>query len=184
MFVVVAVASCALRMRFSELLAGRLAEKFPDNRLVNIWGDPAGSQRAQTDERICLEIVTEYAGIKARPAPSNDVTMRREAVGQALSRMIDGRPGFLVSPSCTMLRKGFVGGFHYKRVKVTGDERYHDKPSKNKYSHPHDALQYLLLGGGEGNVVLRKQERRQRGPERHMDAEMMSSPYDARPDFG
>ena len=48
-----------------------------------------------------------------------------------------------------MLRKGFAGGYHFRRVKVAGDERFHDVPDKNAYSHPHDALQYALSGGGE-----------------------------------
>ena len=48
-----------------------------------------------------------------------------------------------------MLRKGFAGGYHYRRVKVAGDERYHDEPNKNAFSHVHDALQYALSGGGE-----------------------------------
>ena len=48
-----------------------------------------------------------------------------------------------------MLRKGFAGGYHYRRLKVAGDERYHDEPNKNGFSHVHDALQYALSGGGE-----------------------------------
>jgi hypothetical protein len=36
-----------------------------------------------------------------------------------------------------------------RRLKVAGDERYHDEPNKNGFSHVHDALQYALSGGGE-----------------------------------
>jgi hypothetical protein len=32
---------------------------------------------------------------------------------------------------------------------VSGTERYEDKPEKNEYSHPCEALEYGLLGGGE-----------------------------------
>ena len=102
----------------------------------------------------------EYAGIPCRAAPSNDFTLRREAVASTLNRMVDGEPGFLLSPTCTMLRKGFAGGYAYKRVQVVGDERYRDAPDKNAYSHPHDALQYLLSGGGEARVVMRREERK------------------------
>ena len=43
-----------------------------------------------------------------------------------------------------MLRKGFLGRYQYRRVKIAGSaERYHDEPEKNEYSHPHDALQYV-----------------------------------------
>lgn len=62
--------------------------------------------------------------------------------------MIDGQPGFLLSRSCKTLRKGFCGGYKYERIQVSGDERYRDKPCKNRYSHPHDALQYLCLVAG------------------------------------
>ena len=60
-------------------------------------------------------------------------------------------------------RAGFQGGYCYRRMRVTGDERYTDKPDKNRYSHVHDGLQYLLSGAGEGRKLLGR-ERRQRGP--------------------
>ena len=144
--------------RFSELLAARLEEWYGDHT-VETWGDPAGAARAQTDERTCFDIVREYAGLDVQPAPAQDWTIRREAVAGALNRMVEGEPGLLLSPHCRTLRKGFSGGFHYRRVKVVGDERYHDKPDKNAYSHPHDALQYALLGGGEGRALLKREER-------------------------
>ena len=78
---------------------------------------------------------------------------RREAVAGALNRLVDGKPGLVISPACKVLRKGFAGGYHFKRVRVTGDERYHDVPDKNAYSHVHDALQYALSGGGEARAL-------------------------------
>jgi len=49
-----------------------------------------------------------------------------------------------VSPKASNIRKGFNGAYCYKRVQV-GGERFKDVPEKNKYSHPHDALQYACL---------------------------------------
>ncbi len=57
------------------------------------------------------------------------------------------------------MRKGMAGGYAFKRVRVSGDERYHDVPHKNRYSHPCEAGQYVMLGGGEGRVVMRKHGR-------------------------
>ena len=37
-------------------------------------------------------------------------------------------------------------------MQVSG-ERYDDKPNKNRFSHIHDALQYMLLGAGEGRSL-------------------------------
>jgi hypothetical protein len=127
-------------------------------------GDPAGGSRSQTDERSCLDIVRAKTGIAARPAPTNAFTPRREAVAGALSRLIDGKPGLIVSPACKVLRKGFAGGYRFKRVEVVGDERYHDAPDKNPYSHVHDALQYALSGGGEAMAVTRRQVEGTSGP--------------------
>lgn len=40
-----------------------------------------------------------------------------------------------------------------------GDERFHDQPDKDSYSHPHYALQYLMAGGGEGRAVLQRHKK-------------------------
>jgi hypothetical protein len=112
-----------------------------------------GAARAQTDERSCLEIVRTVTGIPALPAPTNAFAPRREAVAGALSRLIDGRAGLLVSPACKVLRKGFQGGYHFRRLKLRSDERFHDTADKNGFSHVHDALQYALSGGGEARAL-------------------------------
>ena len=42
-------------------------------------------------------------------------------------------------------------------MQVSG-ERFDDKPEKNMYSHIHDALQYLMLGAGEGRQLISGQK--------------------------
>jgi hypothetical protein len=106
-------------------------------------GDPAGVQRGQNNEATCLQELAE-AGIPTDPAWTNDPTARREAVAGFLNKMSDGQPSFQLSPKCRMLRKGFLGGYHYRRIQTSGG-KFTDKPDKNEYSHPHDALQYLAL---------------------------------------
>jgi hypothetical protein len=146
-------------MRFAELLGDRLDSWYGDQVRIEAWGDPAGRQRAQTDEKTCFQILKEHADLDVRPAPSQDLTLRREAVASCLNRLVDGKPGLLVSPHCKVIRAGFQGGYCYRRVRVSGDERYTDKPDKNRYSHPHDALAYLLSGAGEGRRLLGRQRR-------------------------
>jgi len=68
--------------------------------------------------------------------------------------MIDGHPALLVDPSCATIKKGFAGGYHYRRLNVSGTERFEEKPSKNRFSHVHDALQYALIGAGEGRRLI------------------------------
>lgn len=107
-------------------------------------GDPAGQIRAQTDERTCLQELLEL-GIPTNPAATNDFIPRRESVAYFLTRMIDGGPGFILDPSCKNLRKGFNGRYRYERLKASGSARYRDRPVKDEFSHPHDALQYLCM---------------------------------------
>jgi len=150
-------------VRFSELLTAYIAKHYTDFEIEHGWGDPAGTQRVQTDERTALDMLKEHTGWKWSPAPSNDFTLRREVVVGALNRMVDGNPGFQLSPKCSTLRKGFVGGYNFKSIRSNSGQ-YHERPLKNRFSHPHDALQYLLLGGGEHYVVMNWIKRRGRKP--------------------
>ena len=138
--------------RFSEVLRSQILKDFPKNEML-IYADPAGDQRAQTDEATPFQILRAN-GIVAYPAPSNDPVMRIESVTATLTRMVDGKPGLLIDPSCTQLRKGFASGYQYRRMQVSGEAKYDLRPNKNKYSHVHDALQYLMLGGGEGRKLI------------------------------
>ena len=138
-------------VRFAELLRAEIATRY-NNLEVNIFGDPAGDFRAQTDESTPFQVL-RGAGLMARPTTSNDVSLRIESVSSVLNRMVDGQSGILIDFRCKELIKGFEGGYQYRRLQVSG-ERYEDKPLKDRYSHIHDAMQYLMLGAGEGRQVL------------------------------
>ena len=139
------------KVRGRWLLLQEIAMRYA-NCEVNIFGDPAGDFRAQTDESTPFQIL-RGAGLKARPTHSNDVSLRLESVSGPLQRMVDGQSGVLIDYRCKELIKGFEGGYHYRRMQVSG-ERYEDKPAKDRFSHIHDALQYLMLGSGEGRQVM------------------------------
>ncbi len=127
-------------------------------------------------------MMREHADLDVRPAPSQDLTLRRAAVVSCLTRLVDGgKPGLVLSPACRTLRTGFQGGYCYRRLRVTGDERYIDKPDKNRFSHPHDALQYLLSGAGEGRTALGKKRRLRRTAARPTRANSRYSPLRWRP---
>jgi hypothetical protein len=139
--------------RFATQVRQFLATEFPENPRYTIWGDPAGDYRAQTDETTPFQIL-RAAGLKALSAPTNDPALRIDAVTSCLTRTLDHKPGLLIDPRCSYLSKGFDGGYHYRKLNVSGGERYDDKPEKNnKYSHVHDALQYALCGGGESRAL-------------------------------
>ena len=160
---------------FSRLLKPMMTGKYAGFEFV-VGGDPAGSDEVQTDERTCFQILNAE-GIPAVPAyHNNDTTIRRDALREPLSRLIDGKPGMLISPNCKMLRKGLKGGFCYKRIQVAGDERFQDKPEKNQYSHVCEAAEYMALVAGEG-IKLIKQPK----PDSSMDEDFS---FDIRYDHG
>jgi hypothetical protein len=142
-------------IRFARELKRFLGENFPGWKVVKVTGDPAGDQRqaGDSEERTVFQLLAAE-GIEAAPAPTNDFALRTEAVSASLRRMVDGEPGFLIHPDCKITRKGMQGGYMFKRVKVAGDERYRDQPDKNRFSHPCEAGQYLMLGAGEHLTVL------------------------------
>jgi len=143
-------------IRFGEVLKAHLAQKYPGFKFGNVTGDPAGDIRGG-DERTAFDLL-RVGGIEARPAPgNNDPILRRESLSKPMRGMLDGEPAILIHPDCNNLRKGLAGGYHYKRIQVSGDTRYRDVPDKTIYSHICEAAEYALLGAGEGrNLVARE----------------------------
>ena len=148
---------------FARVIKATLSELLVnESQLFRIYGDPSGSIRsaARDDKKTPYQILRAN-GVDAYPAPlpTNDITKRIECVKMVLDRSVDGHPGIVFSPECNYLIKGFRAGYCYRRVSASGAPRYELQPSKNKYSHPHDALQYLLLGAGEGRSCRRVRPR-------------------------
>ena len=123
-----------------EKLKPMLANRFPGMPVLVI-GDPAGQQRAQTDERSVFDIL-KSEGFRVVAAKTNSVVARLSAVDKLLTRVVDGKPAMLIDPECRDLINALRGGYRYK-VKSSGDVE--DKPEKNKYSHIADAFQYACL---------------------------------------
>lgn len=125
-------------------------------------GDPAGNQRAQTDEVTVFKELSSL-GVDAEPANTNDPDIRWEAVRWFLQQLRDGKGAFAIHPRCKTLIKGFDSGYQFKRVEVTGSEpKYSERAEKNKYSHPHDGLQYLAMyvKGDDGDTPSRLEDDR------------------------
>lgn len=157
---------CGQDMGFRQFLADvlipQLIRVYPAfwakrDKLVQLIGDPAGAQRAQSDEKSCFE-EAKAVGLRIKPARSNSFLARRGAVAWYLTRLTGGHPAFLLDQSCQVLRKGFNGGYKYRRIQVIGEERYTDVPTKNGYSHPHDALQYAALENGGVQALVAAQK--------------------------
>jgi len=130
-----------------EKLKPLLVNRFPGMNVL-IVGDPAGQQRAQTDERSVFDIL-RAEGFRVISAKSNSVVARINAVDKMLTRSVDGKPAHLIDPCCTHLISSLRGGYRYK-IRQNGDRD--DKPEKNHHSHIADAHQYACLHA-DGNVT-------------------------------
>lgn len=137
--------------KFGPILKAEMAQRYAGHQF-QIWGDPSGDFRGQADEKTPFQIYRSL-GIPVRPAPSNLRTIRMQATEAVLTRMVEGVPALIVSPTCTTYIAGMAGGYHFRRLAVSG-ERYSDEPEKNQYSHVCEAGEYAFLGGGEGRLVL------------------------------
>lgn len=141
----------------------RYLERHYPRYAIRAYGDPAGDSAGQSTEDTPIRIL-QAAGIPVEPCESNAPALRRAAVANPCTRLcLDGRPAFRLSPKAKIIRKGLMGGYCYRRLHLIGEERYSDLPDKNSYSHPVEALEYALLGGGEGRAALQRPETRQ-GP--------------------
>lgn len=124
---------------FSVFVKEQCDKEFP-NAIYTDWADPAGANRYSTREGgfTSNAQLMEDEGIKVLSSDQN-LTARIQSVD-----IILGVPdGLLIDPSCSRLINGFLGGYCYSEVKGTGE--YSRKPEKNKYSHIHDALQYVMV---------------------------------------
>lgn len=148
--------------RFLDLkLKPLLAERFPGHPVL-IIGDPAGSQRSQTDERSVFEVI-KAKGFTVVPARTNSVAARISAVESLLAGQVDGGARHLIDPSCKALIKALRGGYRYK-IKKSGEME--DSPEKNESSHIADGHQYACLhvdstfgsmvGGNKRRDIVRK----------------------------
>jgi hypothetical protein len=116
-----------------------LYEKFAGAPII-IVVDPAGTQRAQTDERSAVDII-KAEGFRVMPARTNNITPRIAAVDDYLMRQVDGDPGFLMDPSCIRLKAALMGGYRFKK-NGDGLEKSGDA---GKHSHIGDAISYLMM---------------------------------------
>jgi hypothetical protein len=121
-----------------------IGQKYFHNEVAFV-GDPSGVSGADTDERSCFDVLVKF-GLPAVPAHSNALEPRLGSVRHFLTKLAPGgKPGLLVSPHCRDIAEGFNGGYQFARIQVSGESRFREKPDKNRYSHPHDALQYACM---------------------------------------
>lgn len=135
-------------VRFADKLSTHIKLKYPTHSdLRKNWLcyiDPAGLQRAQTDESTCAQALSNVGFV---PAPGPVVwEERRRAVISFLRMLTPKGPSLqLYSADAPMLAKGFEGGYRFPD-KAGDIEPNKLRPLKDAYSHPADAFQYLCSG--------------------------------------
>lgn len=134
--------------RFGKLMMSLLMNRFPGIPIIGAWADPAcwyGADSA-TGEFHWINTLQGIVRFPIQPAPSQEPSIRQEAVKHYLGLTIDNvTPGYIVDPSCSKMLGGFEA--HYKFTKKTSaSETDKGDVVKNEYSHPHDAEQYRCLG--------------------------------------
>lgn len=137
---------------FGREIREHLAENYPGAKLGTITGDPSGDGGGN-DETTAFQLLAAE-GVLALPASTNDIAIRIEAVNGPMRSLIDGRPALVLHPRCKQLRKACAGGYQYRRVQLSSELRFEQKPNKNMSSHIAEALQYLELGLGAGREVV------------------------------
>ena len=127
-------------VNFTERVITECNIRWPNAEYVD-YGDPAGDNKFSTKNgefTSNAQLMHDACGVTVLSSDQN-LTARINAVDDQLSKI----DGLLIDPSCTRLINGFIGGYNYAEIGTTG--RYQDKPLKNKFSHVHDSLQYVLI---------------------------------------
>lgn len=134
-----------------------LQRDFPYCKIGTSRADPSGiAADAIMEELSCIGELNSL-GIETIQARSNDLEPRIGAVRYFLNTMIDGQPGIIISrEGCPQLRRGFVKDYCYKRISVSGEERYKEVPHKNMSSHIQDGLQYQAMEWAADRILSDK----------------------------
>jgi len=141
--------------RFMERLIPWLRQRWPDHDEYELWADPAGSHRPESNEKSCYDVLRAH-GFTPRKGPQ-DLETRIGSVQRVLSRQMDGKPGIIYDPSCKELIKGKLGTYKFREIRNEAGE-LSQTPVKNDSSHVADAEQYLI-GGYEGPAMRGRGER-------------------------
>jgi hypothetical protein len=127
-----------------ELCADAVMPWLHDNckgmRIDAVVYDPADTYDGSAQLR-------EFFGSAVRPAQTNSIKLRIDAMSLRLARLVKGQPLIVFSrQGCPQTRKGFNGKYYYRRVQVIGENRYTEEPHKNHpFSDAMDSWAYISL---------------------------------------
>lgn len=112
------------------------------------WGDPSGRAGEGHEQTAFDECQRRGLYVVSAPGYRNTLAPRIKALDDFLGGMIKGgKPAFLLSNKCPMIRAGLAGRYRFANVKSggnTGEPR--KEPEKSPFSHPCEGLEYGALG--------------------------------------
>ncbi len=124
---------------FCDAIKARLSNHYPGHPFEWGVGDPAGNQRNLSGQTAFD--IARTRGLYLQ-AGNNELAPRIASVNKLLmTTAADGSNAFQLHPRCKWLRDGFLFGYKFEKAKGSG--RVADVPSKDDFSHAHDALQYV-----------------------------------------
>jgi len=116
-----------------------------DDKIFNFI-DPAGFNRSQENDEVTCAKILKGAGFRNVRPGLIAWEARKQAVEKFLKTLVRGAPALLVSEEgCPITVEGFGGGYKYP-TKAIEVEPTKIRPVKDRWSHPHDAVQYLCDG--------------------------------------
>lgn len=144
--------------RFAPRVKNHLMQYYP-GLTYEFWGDPRGGDGNQANEETAFDVFQRLGMMVMKATEDNSPELRRSTVESVLER----RNGFGINPKCLVSKRGFAGGYHYRKIKGLAG-MYSPKPVKNSYSHIVEAVENALIGGGEGYSVVARPESHRKKP--------------------
>lgn len=127
-----------------------LEQNYPGCRAV-LHGDPKGQDKGQADEQTAYDVFAAHGmPVNPAPIPTNSIKTRVDTVSFALNDNPGGVNRWVFSPRCRTLIVGLAGRYCLEKDVESGEL----KPTKNKYSHLGNCLEYGAVSLGEGRRML------------------------------
>lgn len=130
----------------SDKLKPHLMQFYPDADFI-ISPDPAAGQRAQTDERTVIDILSKDFKVKIATS-NNRLPGRIGAIEHFTTRITENGAALQMDPQCRITIRALRSGWRYS-TNTKGDTK--ETPVKNVYSHPGDGFSYLCQHFYVGN---------------------------------
>lgn len=111
-------------------------------------GDPSWTRQNETDDNSWYKELKKWfpkdQGHHVKPAATNDPVARITALDELFRSWPDGEPAIIIDPSCKMLIEGLRSKYRYAKLRGS-DNKHHERPEKNNWSHVAEAAQYGAL---------------------------------------